>query len=320
MRAACALGPAGPVVSQEVPLPSPAPGEALVAVHAVALTAGELAWPQSWPAIPGHEISGTVAGLGESVTSLAAGQQVYGLVGFDRDGGAAEYVTLPADTLAAKPASVDHLGAASMALAALTAWQALVDRAHVVPGQHVLVTGGAGGVGSYAVQLAAALGARVTATASACDAAFVAGLGADRVIDYAAPTLRDQVGKVDVAIDTAGAQALAQTWDVIRPGGIIVGVAADPAQAAPSPPGAQAPPARSAYFVVEPNADALATLARLADTGRLRACVGQVFPLADAAAALDALQRQHIRGKTVLSVRPEPGWAANSRPAPMPSA
>src|SRR4249920_3234643 len=160
MRAVRARGPAGPIVSEQIPAPRPAPGEVLVAVHAAALTAGELAWPQTWPAIPGHEISGVAAGLGVGVTGLAVGQRVYGLIGFDRDGGAAEYVTAPAADLAVKPTSVDHVGAASLALAALTAWQALVRHARLAAGQHVLVNGGAGGVGSYAIQVAAALGAR----------------------------------------------------------------------------------------------------------------------------------------------------------------
>jgi NADPH:quinone reductase-like Zn-dependent oxidoreductase len=272
----------------------------LVEVHAAGLTAGELAWPESWPAIPGHEISGVVTGLGPAATGLAAGQQVYGLIRFDRDGGAAEYVTAPATDLAVKPASVDHVGAASMALAALTAWQALVRHAQLAPGQHVLVNGGAGGVGSYAVQLAAALGARVTATASAHDAGFVAGLGASQVIDYAGPPIGQQVSDVDVVVDTVGGEAMSRCWQALRPGGIMVGVASAPSEA-----DAQRHRARAVYFIVEPDRAALSELGKLAASGRLHTAVGRVFPLTGAAAAFDALEHQHIQGKVVLSVRPE---------------
>lgn len=151
-----AHGPTGPIAGEQIPDPRPAPGEVLVAVHAAASTAGELSWLERWPAIPGHEVSRTIAALGEGITGVAVGQPVYGLAGFDRDGGAAEYVTVPAAYLAPKPASTGHVGAASLALAALTAWQALVTQAHLKAGRHVLVNGGAGGVGNHAVQLARA--------------------------------------------------------------------------------------------------------------------------------------------------------------------
>lgn len=301
MYAVRARGPSGPVENQQIPAPVPGPGEVLVEVHAAGLTAGELAWPESWPAIPGHEISGVVTALGPGVTGAAPGQEVYGLIRFDRDGGASEYVAAPAADLAVKPASVDHVGAASMALAALTAWQALVGHARLTPGQQVLVNGGAGGVGSYAVQLAAALGAQVTATASARDAGFVAGLGASRVIDYAGAPIGQQVRDLDVVVDTVGGQALSRCWQVLRPGGIMVCVASAPPEGE-----AERHQVRAVYFIVEPDRAALDELGKLADAGRLRTTAGRVFPLTDAAAAFDALEHQHVRGKIVLSIRPEP--------------
>jgi NADPH:quinone reductase-like Zn-dependent oxidoreductase len=167
MRAMCASSPdPASLTSQNVPVPDPGPGELLVEVRATAITAGELSWPESWPAIPCHDLSGVVAATGNGVTGWRAGDEAYGLVGFDRPGAAAEYVTAPAADLAPKPASVDHLAAAAIPLGALTAWQALHEHAGLRPGQQVLVHGGAGGVGAYAVQLAALAGARVTATAS----------------------------------------------------------------------------------------------------------------------------------------------------------
>src|SRR5262245_30313810 len=149
---------------EQVPRPVPDTGEVLVAVRATAVTAGELGWSDEWPLIPAHDLSGVVAELGPGVTGLAAGDEVYGLIGFDRPGAAAEYVAVPVDQLAAKPGSIDHLAAATVPLGALTAWQALVDHAKLVAGQHVLVHGGAGGVGGYEVPLAADMGAKVTAS------------------------------------------------------------------------------------------------------------------------------------------------------------
>src|SRR6266566_4283475 len=155
------------LTSESIPVPDPGPGELLVQVRATAITADELTWPESWPAIPCHDVSGVVAATGPGTDGWQAGDEVYGLVGFDRPGAAAEYVTAHAADLAPKPASVDHLAAAAIPLGALTAWQALHEHAKLAPGQHVLVHGGAGGVGAYVTQLAAQHGARVTATASA---------------------------------------------------------------------------------------------------------------------------------------------------------
>lgn len=281
-------------------VPAPAAGEVLVAVHATAITAGELAWPEATPFIPAHDVSGVVAGVGEQVADLDIDDEVYGLIGFDRPGAAAEYVAVPAVQLAAKPASVDHLAAATLPLGALTALQALVDHAGVQQGQRVLVQGGAGGVGAFTVQLAAHFGARVTATASAADADFVAALGAETVIDYRQP-FEDKVTDVDVVIDTVGGETLARSWSVLRPGGILIGVA-DP----PPAEDAEAHGARGVYFIVEPNGDQLAELARLVDYGSLRPMIGRVFPLAETAAAVAAQRDSHIRGKVVVQVRSDP--------------
>src|ERR1700735_3419148 len=159
------------LVYEQAPAPVPGPGEALVAVHAAAITFAELTWDLSWttrdgrdrtPVIPSHEMSGTVAALGPGTSGVGPGDEVYGLIAFDRDGAAAEYVAMPAAELAARPRSVSHQAAAALPLAALTAWQALVDHAALKAGERVLVHGGAGGVGVYGVQLAAALRGPVT--------------------------------------------------------------------------------------------------------------------------------------------------------------
>src|SRR5690242_1326464 len=154
-----ARGGAEQLVYEPAPAPGPGPGEALVAVHAAAITFAELGWDLSWttrdgrdrtPVIPAHEVSGTVTALGPGADGVTVGDEVYGLIDFDRDGAAAEYVTLPAAHLTARPRSVSHVAAATLPLAALTAWQALADYAAVEPGERVLVLGAAGGVGAYA--------------------------------------------------------------------------------------------------------------------------------------------------------------------------
>lgn len=284
-----------------LPRPRPGPGEVLVAVHATAVTAGELTWPETWPVIPAHDVSGVVADTGEDVTDIHIGDEVYGLIGFDRPGAAAEYVAVPATDLAAKPATADHLATATLPLAGLTAWQALVDHARLAAGQHVLIHGGAGGVGSCAVQIAVHLGATVTATASAADADFVTGLGASSVIDYRS-RFEDQVGDVDVVFDTVGGATTARSWQVLRAGGVLVGIAEEPPAQDAATRGV-----RGLFFVVGPNRDELVELARLVDLGALRLTVGRVFPLAETATAITTQRDSHIRGKVVIRVQPPPG-------------
>ncbi|HEY6294584.1 MAG TPA: NADP-dependent oxidoreductase [Streptosporangiaceae bacterium] len=298
MRAMRASGPdPASLTSQSVPIPDPGPGELLVEVRATAITAGELAWPESWPAIPCHDLSGVVAATGDGVAGWRPGDEVYGLVGFDRPGAAAEYVTAPAADLAPKPVSVDHLAAAAVPLGALTAWQALHEHAGLRPGQHVLVHGGAGGVGVYAVQLAALAGARVTATASARDLAFVAGLGAGEVLDYAG-RFGEHVRDVDVVIDLVGGTTTARSWPVLRSGGILVAIAEEP-----DPSRGGRGDVRGVFFVVRPDGTQLRELAGLIDTGQLRPVVSAVFELGALADAFLAKRGERAPGKVVISIR-----------------
>jgi NADPH:quinone reductase-like Zn-dependent oxidoreductase len=280
----------------QIPVPVPEPGEVLVRVAATAVTAQELTWPEKWPAIPCHDLSGVVAGSGPGGTGWADGTEVFGLVGFDRPGAAAEYVTVPAADLAAKPAAVDHVAAAAISLGGLTAWQALHDHAGLQPGQHVLVHGGAGGVGAYAVQVAVALGAQVTATASTRDAAYVASLGAHRVVNYKG-RFEDELSDVDVVVDPVGGDTLARSWTVLKPGGILVAIAEEP----PEDKGGR-DDVRAIYFVVEPSGAQLAELARLVDDGKLRAAVSTTFALGDLREAFAAQQARTRPGKVVITV------------------
>jgi NADPH:quinone reductase-like Zn-dependent oxidoreductase len=284
------------LASERVPVPEPGPGELLVEVRGTAVTAHELTWPETWPAIPCHDLSGAVAAAGDEVGGWRTGDEVWGLVGFDRPGAAAEYVTVPAADLAAKPVSVDHLQAAAVPLGALTAWQALHEHAQLASGQHVLVHGGAGGVGAYAVQLAARAGARVTATASAPNLAFVAGLGAHDVLDYSS-AFEDHVRDVDVVVDLVGGPTTDRSWPVMRSGGILVAIAEKP-----DPGQGGRDDVRGVYFVVRPDGGQMRELATLVDAQQLRPAVSAVFELADLAKAFQAQRATRSPGKVVVSV------------------
>ena len=186
--------------------------------------------------------------------------------------------------------------AAALPLGALTAWQALHEHARLKPGQHVLVHGGAGGVGAYAVQLAAAHGARVTATASARDRGFVAGLGAGQVIDYSG-RFEDQVGDVDVVVDPVGGQTMARSWPVLRAGGILVAIAEEPGASH----GGRSD-VRGVFFIVRPDGSQLRELATLIDQQQLRPAVSVTFELSDLAAAFRAQHGPRPPGKVVVRV------------------
>jgi NADPH:quinone reductase-like Zn-dependent oxidoreductase len=295
------------LVYEQAPVPSAGPGEALIAVHAAAITFAELTWDLEWttqdgkdrtPVIPSHEMSGVVAGLGAGVDGLAAGDEVVGLVDFDRDGAAAEYVVMPAANLGAKPRSLSHVAAATLPLAALTAWQALTDHAALRSGEQVLVQGGAGGVGMFAVQLAAILGGHVTATGRGADAAFVRDLGAERFIGIEAGGPSQVPDGFDVVIDTVGGAVLDGSYGLLREGGRLVTLGAPPDQEL-----AGRYKVHAMFFVVEPEASELARLAELADTGRLRAVISQTFPLAEGRQAFESGREARRPGKTVLVVR-----------------
>lgn len=295
------------LVYERAPVPVPGPGEVLVAVHAAAITFAELGWDLSWttrdgvdrtPVIPSHEVSGTVAALGAGVTDLAVGDEVYGLIDFDRDGAAAEYVTAPAAALAGKPVKASHVETAALPLAALTAWQALVDHAGLVTGEQVLVHGGAGGVGVYAVQLAASLGAHVTATDLPANEEFVRRLGAERFIDFTTKAFDQSTSGLDVVLDTVGGTTLERSYGVLRPGGRLVTLSAPPSREL-----ADEHHVTAMFFVVRPDRAELEHLARLVDDGQLQPVVSQTFPLADGRSAYDSGRQPHAPGKIILVVR-----------------
>ena len=265
----------------DIPQPVPGPGEVLVQVRAGGVIHTELGWyPTTHTktgetrrgAVPGHEFSGVVAAMGEGVTGVDVGQEIYGMNDWFADGATAEYcLTLPG-SIAAKPKSLTHIEAASVPISTLTAWQGLFDRAKLQAGERVLVHGGAGAVGIFAVQLARSRGAHVIATASEHNLAFVSELGADEVIDYRKERFEDRVGKVDIVFDTVGGETLQRSWDVLRSEGRMVTIASDVE-------GADDPKLKAAFFIVEPNRDQLNEVARMLDAGSLRTYVGATVPL-----------------------------------------
>jgi NADPH:quinone reductase-like Zn-dependent oxidoreductase len=300
MRAVRLQAPGGAerLAYEEVESPQPGAGEALVRVHAAAITRDELEWPvDRLPATPSYELSGVVAAVGADAGGVEVGEAVYALTGFDRDGAAAEYAIVPAAFLAPKPRTLGHVESASIPLAALSAWQGLFDHGELAEGQRVLIHGAAGGVGHFAVQLARHRGANVIGTASSANVERARELGADEVIDHTSTRFEDAVEPVDLVFDTAGGERLRHSPAVLGPGGRLVSIAEEP----PGEPSADRD-ITAVYFVVEPNREQLVELARLADGGDLRPAVDQVFPLAEARAAFERSMGQDKRGKVVLRV------------------
>jgi NADPH:quinone reductase-like Zn-dependent oxidoreductase len=294
------------LVYEQAPTPIPRAGEALIEVHAAAITFAELTWEETWtrngidrtPTTPSHEFSGVVAELGDQALGVTVGQEVYGLIPFDHNGAAAEYVSAPTPTVAAKPASLSHVEAAALPLAALTAWQALVDHAKIRSGERVLIHGGAGGVGGYATQIAAARGAHTTVT-SRGQIDYVMSLGAQTVIDARSDDFDTEPGVFDIVIDTVGGQTLARSFPVLRRGGRLITLQEPPDQDKAAQYGIDA-----TFFIVTADHNGLTQLAGLVDSGSLRVTVAQCFPLADGAAAYaSATSPNRAPGKTVLTVR-----------------
>ncbi|HEX3789615.1 MAG TPA: NADP-dependent oxidoreductase [Pseudonocardiaceae bacterium] len=297
----------------DVDRPEPLPTEVLVRVHAAGVNpvdwktrsgSGMSAVLGAPPVTVGWDVSGVVEQLGRGVTRFKVGDEVFGMPWFPRQAGAyAEYVTAPSRQFARKPSTVDHLAAAAVPLAALTAWQTLTDVAGVRPGQRVLVHAAAGGVGHFAVQIAKTLGAHVIGTARQAKHDWLRGLGVDELIDYTAVRFEDATRDIDLVLDLVG-DALDKTatrsLDVLRPGGTIVSV---PSGSSPDLLAHAAERGLHATgFLVEPDGVGLTRIAGLIDTGQVAVEVEDVLPLAEAAEAHRRGEQGRTRGKLVLRV------------------
>ncbi|WP_369240193.1 NADP-dependent oxidoreductase [Streptomyces sp. R21] len=291
----------------EVPRPVPGPAEVLVRVHAAGVN------PTDWwhratgglagdtPIRLGWDVSGVVEAVGPGVTLFQPGDEVFGMPRQPAPAGTyAEYVVSPARHLTAKPAGLSHVEAAALPLAALTAWQALVDTADVRPGQRVLIHAVAGGVGHLALQIAVARGAYVIGTTRTANHDFVRGLGADEVIDYTRTDFTTAARAIDVVIDTIGGDYGPRSLQTLRPGGLIVSLAS-PAEVHLTAE-ARALGLRSTFMITEADQAGMREIASLAASGRLRARIDTVLPLEQAAKAHEIGEAGRTAGKIVLTV------------------
>lgn len=290
----------------DIPVPDIAPDEVLVRVVAAAIN------PVDWkvregylaeniqhalPLTLGWDVSGVVAAVGEQVTQWQVGDAVFSRPDLARNGTYAEFVAIRAGECARKPRTISHVEAASLPLAGITAWEAMMDTAQVKPGQRVLVQAGSGGVGSLAVQLVKAAGATVIATASGRNRALVESLGVDQFVDYTTTRVADAVEPVDAVFDTIGGEVQEAAWSILKPGGIQVSIISPPSEEKAAELGL-----RAGFVFIGPNAPVLDRLADMVDAGRLRPIVGAEFALEDIAAAHALSESGRAAGKIVLYV------------------
>jgi NADPH:quinone reductase-like Zn-dependent oxidoreductase len=318
-----------PLREADVPEPVVGAHDVLVRVEAAGLNpldekirAGEFKQVLRYklPLIPGNDVAGTVIGVGAGVRGFKPGDEVYARPGQDRIGTFAERIAIAEGDLALKPASISMHEAGSLPLVALTAWQALVERGRVRPGQNVLIHAGAGGVGLVAIQLAKHLGASVATTASGSNADFVRELGADTVIDYRTRDFEQRLVGYDLVLDSLGGENLEKSLRVLGPGGKAIGIAGppDPAfarEAGLNPllrlviAGLSGKIRRQAkklgvtyeFLFVRASGDQLRQITALVDQGVLRPVVGRVFGFDQTPQALQSLSRGGIRGKAVIT-------------------
>lgn len=298
---------------EEVPTPQAGPGQVLVRLHAASVNqidAGKASgamrqfMPLAFPWIPGGDFAGTVEAVGPGVTAWAPGAVVYGTIlagGSSPEwGGAyAEYLAVPAQGLAAKPAALSFAEAAAVPVAALTAWQALLRVAQLQASHTVLIHGGAGAVGAFAVQFAHQLGAHVVATAAAEDLDFVRSLGVDEVLDYKATRFEDHVKNADVVLDLVGGDTQARSYQVLKPGGVLV-----TSNQPPSPDEAARHQVRAAMVQMQASADDLTHFAQLFDAGQLCVDLARTYPLAEAGLAWQDMVRHSPQRSPAAAAMP----------------
>jgi NADPH:quinone reductase-like Zn-dependent oxidoreductase len=312
MKAARIHSFGGPDVITIDDVPTPAPGESEVLVRVAAAGVGP--WDAlirehqgevdiSLPIALGSDLAGVVESVGAGVTQFKQGDEVYGATNKSFCGAYAEYAVAKADMIAVKPKSLDFLAAASVPVIGVTAWQMLFEYAQLKSGQSVLIHGGGGNVGAYAVQLASSAGLKIFATAGPADIEYVRGLGADAVIDYRTTRFEDVVTPVDAVLDTVGGDTQRRSFAVLKAGGILVSAVSPVPEQLPQPEGL-----RSVFFLVDVTTTRLNLLSEMFDSGKLGAQVGSVLSLEDVRSAHQMLAgAPHKRGKILLRIR----WPGN---------
>jgi NADPH:quinone reductase-like Zn-dependent oxidoreductase len=291
---------------EDAPRPVPGFAEVLIRVHAAGVNpidwkirAGYLkdVRPYTFPLILGWDVSGVVEAIGPGTGKFKKGDEVYSRPDSARNGAYAEYITVKESEVAFKPRSIAHIQAGGIPLACLTAWQAIFDTAGLSAGQRILIHGAAGGVGSFAVQLAKWKGAYVIGTASARNQPYLRELVVDEPIDYEKDRFEDLVRSVEVVFDTIGGDTQRRSWKVLKKDGILVSIAAPPSADEAAKNGV-----RQAFTLMTPNSSELTEIAKLVDIGKLKPMVETVLPLVDARRAHELSQTGHTRGKIVLRV------------------
>jgi NADPH:quinone reductase-like Zn-dependent oxidoreductase len=296
----------GPEVLKVGDLPDPSAGSGQIVVDVAAASINAADWKvrageykqANFPLILGRDFSGTVSALGSGVTDLKVGDDVFGVLETGRDGTYCEKIAIGAAVVGKKPTALSHVDAAALALTGLTAICAIEEAIKLKAGETILIQGGAGGVASFAIQLAKHIGAKVITTASAANAAYLRGLGADEVIDYNATDFTKAVKNVDAAFDTVGGDVATRSFAVLKPGGRAAFIAS----------GGQAPkPERSDVTSLRPAVPRLRKymdrVAELHRAGAIKVPEVTLFPLAEAAKALGVSEGRHFKGKLILEMR-----------------
>jgi len=302
----------GPEVLKYEDIPRPEPKEDQILIRVIAagvnpvdgmIRSGMFAKYEkaAFPMILGADIAGIAEKAGGKITKFNVGDPVYAYVSLKNGGGYAEYAVATETEASPKPKSLAYVEAAAVPVVALTAWQALIDTAKLSAGQTVLIHGGSGGVGTFAIQIAKARGAKVIATASTANQDLLKELGADVAIDYTKTKFEDVAKDVDVVLDSVGKDTLARSYGVIKKGGFIASLVARP-----DPTELKTHGIRGASISVEPNSSELAEIGKLIDEKKIKVIVSQTFPLSEAIKAQEQVATGHTRGKIVLKVADEP--------------
>ena len=299
------FGPPEVIALEDVPKPEPSNGEVVVEVKAAGIgpwdaliRSGKSTLPQPLPLVLGSDLSGVIDSIGPGVEPFKVGDEVFGVTNEHFTGAYAEYALAKAAMIAPKPKSLNHTHAASVPVVAVTAWQMVFDFARLSSGQSVLIQGGAGNVGGYAVQFAKLAGALVIATASAKDVSYVRSLGGVGVIDYRATRFEERVKEIDAVIDTVGGDTLDRSYGVLKRGGIVVSSAAQPSNEKAEHHGV-----RAVFFLVQVTTERLRKIAELIDAEKLRTEVGEVLWLDEARKGHEMVEgAPHRRGKIVIKV------------------
>ncbi len=307
MKAAIINKYASEVEISEIPEPVLNADSVLIQVHAASLNpidnivrAGYLKdmIPLSFPHVMGYDVSGVVTNVGVDVTGFKPGDAVYARANQQDAGSLAEVARVKADELALKPAGVSHTEAASIPLAGLTAWQALVDKAGLKAGQKILIHAGSGGVGTLAIQLAKHIGAHVATTTSAKNADLVRALGADEVIDYKSETFEDTVSDYDVVFDMMGGETMERSFSVLKKGGVLVSIKGQDTDNLAEKHGV-----RFEWFFMSPSGAQLTELSTLIDKGIVKPVIDSSYELSEISKAYDKLADGHAVGKIVVTIR-----------------